>query len=104
MAVIQGIKAPYAVSYCFNYTLTGAAATTPPCGFNLNEVVPGEFTLDFGFDVHDRFFSTTLECCFSYGVAPLYLARPGVNQPTVVTVFTWDGSNSQPYEASVVVY
>jgi len=103
MAVIQGIKAPYTISYCFNSTLSGAAATTPPCGFTLSEVQPGEFVIDFGFNVSDRFFSTTLECCFSYGVAPLYLAR-GITGSTKVTLFTWDGNTTQPYQASLLVY
>jgi len=41
---------------CFNSTLPGAAATTPPCGFNI--VDPPEFYgrgIDFGFQVDDRF-------------------------------------------------
>jgi hypothetical protein len=103
MAVIQGIQAPYTILYCFNSTLSGAAATTPPCGFTLSEVQAGEFIIDFGFDVSDRFFSTTQECCFSYGVAPLFLGRGGTGS-TSVYLFTWDGSNTQPYQASLLVY
>ena len=100
MVVIQGIKAPYTIPNCFNSTLAGAAATTPPCGFTLAEVQPGEFTVGLGFEVDDRFVSATLECCFSYGVAPVYVSKSGND----LTVFTWDGSNSQPYQASVLVY
>ena len=100
MVVIQGIKAPYTIPNCFNSTLGGAAATTPPCGFTLAEVQPGEFTVGFGFEVDDRFVSATLECCFSYGVAPVYVSPSG----TDLTVFTWDGSNTQPYQAAVLVY
>jgi hypothetical protein len=100
MVVIQGIKAPYTIPNCFNSTLGGAAATTPPCGFTLAEVQPGEFTVGFGFEVDDRFVSATLECCFSYGVAPVYVSPSG----TDLTVFTWDGSNTQPYQASVLIY
>jgi hypothetical protein len=102
MAVIQGVNAPYSISYCFNSTLSGAAATTPPCGFILSELQPGEFIIDFGFDISDRFFSTTLECCYTSGVAPLYLARgPG---STSVFLFTWNGATTQPYQASLLVY
>ena len=36
-------------------------------------------------------------------VAPLYLAR-GATWSTAMTVFTWGGSNSQPYQASVLVH
>jgi hypothetical protein len=100
MVVIQGVKAPYTIPNCFNSTLGGAAATTPPCGFTLAEVQPGEFTVGLGFEVDDRFISATLECCFSYGVAPIYASPSGSN----LTVFTWDGSNSQPYQASVLIY
>ena len=41
---------------CFNSTLAGAAATTPPCGINV--VDPPLFYgrgIDFGFQVDDRF-------------------------------------------------
>jgi hypothetical protein len=100
MVVIQGIRAPYTIPNCFNSTLAGAAATTPPCGFTLAEVQPGEFTVGLGFEVDDRFVSATLECCFSYGVAPVYVSKSGND----LTVFTWDGSNSQPYQASVLIY
>jgi hypothetical protein len=100
MVVIQGIRAPYTIPNCFNSTLAGAAATTPPCGFTLSEVQPGEFTVGLGFEVDDRFVSATLECCFSYGVAPVYVSKSGSD----LTVFTWDGGNTQPYQASVLVY
>jgi hypothetical protein len=46
---------PYTIVRCFNSTLTGTAATTPPCGFNLLEQGPGVFTVSFGFEVDDRF-------------------------------------------------
>src|ERR1700691_1939360 len=100
MAVVQGLNTPYIITRCFNSTLGGAPATTPPCGFTLAEVQPGEFTVGFGFEVDDRFVSATLECCFSYGVAPVYVSPSG----TDLTVFTWDGSNTQPYQAAVLVY
>lgn len=40
---------------CFNSTLTGAAATTPPCGFTTAYFGPGSYSVDFGFDVSSRF-------------------------------------------------
>jgi hypothetical protein len=41
---------------CFNSTLAGAAATTPPCGFNVVDP-PLDYGrgIDFGFQVDDRF-------------------------------------------------
>jgi hypothetical protein len=44
---------------CFNSTLSGAAATTAPCGFTFTRVSEGSYTIDFGFKVDDRFLSAT---------------------------------------------
>jgi len=52
---VNTAQPPYTIQRCFNSTLTGAAATTPPCGFNLLEQGPGVFTIDFGFEVDDRY-------------------------------------------------
>lgn len=52
--------APYNIVNCFNSTLMGAAATAPPCGFTLTELGPGNFTIDVGFEVDDRFVSATV--------------------------------------------
>lgn len=56
---VNTAQAPYTIQRCFNSTLNGTAATTPPCGFNLLEQVPGVFTIDFGFEVDDRFVNAT---------------------------------------------
>jgi hypothetical protein len=47
------------IATCFNSTLSGAAATTPPCGFAQTKNNVGDYTIDFGFEVDDRFFSLT---------------------------------------------
>ena len=47
------------VAYCFNSTLAGAAATAPPCGITFSIVGTGDYVIDFGFEVDDRFFSIT---------------------------------------------
>jgi len=47
------------ISKCFNSTLSGTAATTPPCGFTLDRVGAGDYIINFGFQVDDRFFSVT---------------------------------------------
>jgi hypothetical protein len=60
MVYVNGQDSPYSIIRCFNSTLMGAAATTPPCGFNLSELQIGWFTLDFGFEVDDRFLSATI--------------------------------------------
>jgi hypothetical protein len=43
---------------CYNSTLSGAAATTPPCGFQFT-LNTGDYLFDFGFQVDDRFLSVT---------------------------------------------
>jgi hypothetical protein len=52
---VNAAQAPYTIQRCFNSSLNGTAATTPPCGFNLIEQGPGVFTINFGFEVDDRF-------------------------------------------------
>jgi len=44
---------------CFNSTLSGAAATTPPCGFLFGILGTGDYLFDFGFEVDDRIYSVT---------------------------------------------
>jgi len=44
---------------CFNSTLSEAAATTLPCGFSKDKTGVGDYIVDFGFQVDDRFFSLT---------------------------------------------
>ncbi len=46
------------VPRCFNSTLAGAAATTPPCGFAVNKTGVGDYIVVFNFEVDDRYFST----------------------------------------------
>jgi hypothetical protein len=45
------------VATCFNSTLIGAPATVKPCGFSFTKAGVGDYILDFGFQVDDRFFS-----------------------------------------------
>ncbi len=46
---------------CFNSTLSGAAATTPPCGFTVIDSFVGDHVFDLGFQVDDRFLSATVQ-------------------------------------------
>jgi hypothetical protein len=45
--------------HCFNSTLSGAAATTPPCGFSVIEKFEGDYVFDLGFQIDDRILSST---------------------------------------------
>jgi hypothetical protein len=47
------------VTRCFNSQLPAAVASTPPCGFIEGEPTTGNVTIDFGFQVNDRFVSVT---------------------------------------------
>jgi hypothetical protein len=47
------------IALCFNSTLSGAPATTPPCGFTFHIFGAGDYMIDFGFQVDDRFLSAT---------------------------------------------
>jgi hypothetical protein len=47
------------ITSCYNSSLTGAAATTPPCGFTETTLGTGAYNIDFGFQVSDRFISVT---------------------------------------------
>ena len=47
------------IAICFNSTLIGAPGTIPPCGFTFHAWGVGDYTVDFGFEVDDRFVSTT---------------------------------------------
>jgi len=44
---------------CFNSTLSGASATTPPCGIGFDIAGPGEYTFFFDFQIDDRILSLT---------------------------------------------
>jgi hypothetical protein len=101
MVVIQGVTAPYTILYCFNSTLSGAAATTPPCGFTLTEDYPHYFTINFGFDVSNRFYSTAQECCLG---STLYVTRGGAGS-TSVGLYASDGpTGPYAFRASLLVY
>jgi hypothetical protein len=60
MVFVNTAQPPYTIQRCFNSTLIGSAATTPPCGFNLLETGEGVFNLDFGFEIDDRFVSANV--------------------------------------------
>ncbi len=102
MVYLNGLNAPYKIVECFNSALSGAAASTPPCGLNLEEVAPGEFTIDFGFEIDDRFFLGTLNAWSSGGAVVLQI------QPDTANVLFIDctsgGGNYAPFSAYIFVF
>lgn len=48
------------IQRCFNSQLPGSQATTVPCGMNYTYIGLGKYTIDFGFQVDDRFLQATI--------------------------------------------
>lgn len=74
------------IASCFNSALSGTAATTPPCGFLSDKPGAGDYILDFGFEVDDRFFSVTQAgspcCVYSYNVCTANIGVGCNHSPT----------------------
>lgn len=49
------------IKRCFNSQLAGSQASIVPCGITFSYNVAGEYNLDFGFEVDDRFASLTMQ-------------------------------------------
>jgi hypothetical protein len=97
MVYVNALAAPYNIIACYNSTLAGAAASTPPCGLILTEDSIGFFDINFGFKVSDRFLMTTLEG--SYGPVQLnaFPSNTSENAATVACLSGGNGANCQYY-------
>jgi trimeric autotransporter adhesin len=95
MAFVNALQAPYSIIGCFNSALTGAAATTPPCGINFTEDAQGigYWDFDLGFEVHDRFVSASISATLVSDGAVMIQASPQYwrDPTTVVKVLTYKG-------------
>ena len=99
MVEVNPFFATPSIDACFNSTLAGAAATTPPCGIDLEAIQAGIFTLTFNFEVDDRFYSTQLIDAFG---TYLQLLKDG---PSTLETATWDFSgNLKAAEYQLIVY
>lgn len=78
----------YIITRCYNSTLTGSAAITPPCGFTLNHFTAGGYGLDFGFDVTNSFVSLA-GGIFGQANGGLYYQRKGGRAPTTIDIRTY---------------
>ncbi len=47
------------ITRCFNSQLNALSASIPPCGFSEGEPSTGHVTIDFGFEVDDRFYTAS---------------------------------------------
>jgi hypothetical protein len=101
MVVVNGQAAPYTIVSCFNSTLSGAAATTPPCGFTLTEFAPGEFETNFGFQVSDRFWAGTV---YAFQSGPKIITlTPSAPDTLFSTTYDLSG-NFVGYYFHIIVY
>jgi len=98
MLSLQGYQAPYAITACFNSFLAGSAATTPPCGFNLTENGPGDFSVDFGFLIYDRFAVATPT--LTDGNCTMYADLNG----TIGEFRCFAGTSPTPFQAYIVIF
>jgi hypothetical protein len=103
MVFVNAFQAPYNIIACYNSTLAGAAASTPPCGFNLTEDAVGIFDINFGFKVSDRFLMTTLENSYVTGSIQLY-ASPSSNSANAATVQCLSGTSGTNCQYYLLVF
>jgi hypothetical protein len=93
---------------CFNSTLTGAAATTPPCGFAMDKTGVGDYIVVFNFEVDDRYFSINQAGVPQFIAAVCTSAESGnicnhAVSPVQAEVTVWDSGFSVYADSSVCV-
>ncbi len=77
---------------CYNSQMSGTAISTPPCGFTLTNPSAGEWYINFGFDISQRFAAAS-SFYYNYGVSVGYGpdASTGLDNHTIgVAVFETD--------------
>jgi len=93
---------------CFNSTLSGAAATTPPCGFLFDITGVGDYIFDFGFEVDDRIYSVTpaqqQETVSACGNVDGNCNNTLTNNQVEVTVFNDTGNDFNDAKIHLIVY
>ena len=88
---------------CYNSTLTGTAATTPPCGFTITGTSNG-IEIDFGFEVDDRFLSMNLQRCSCGTEVPIWLATPESTNVISVAVYQAGTATQIPAQWHIIVF
>jgi len=108
MIVINGLETTPSIVHCFNSTLSGSAATTPPCGFTTGRECncAGSVYINFGFEIDDRFWSVTADDYGnggSGGIVANAFANPYRNTDLVVDTYI-NGGGPQNIDFRVVIY
>ncbi len=110
LVTVNGDSAPYKILRCFNSTLPGSSASTPPCGFNLLEQQYAVFNIDFGFEVDDRFWSVSAEGYFTGGdngaiIANAFADTGALGKNSILQVSTYtDSGNYQGTQFTVAIF
>ena len=92
------VDANSSINRCFNSTLTGAAATTPPCGIDLEHPETGVYNLNFNFEVDDRFYTTQI----LYDSTLALVINRGTNSLQVLSYFAVGDLEDSLYQ--LIVY
>lgn len=97
------------IAYCFNSTLSGPAATTPPCGFTPTRFNTGDYQIDFGFQVDDRFFSVggaggVDTICTDTNAAPTCAGTTVNANQAEILLRTWTGGQLFDSKFYLIVY
>jgi hypothetical protein len=88
-----------AITRCYNSQATGAAVTTAPCGITIVHNLQGDNTLDFGFQMSDRFVQVSVVNVNGGYLGAMQYAGSAATQLGVVTFVTdytgsgFDGGN-----------
>jgi hypothetical protein len=91
------------LSRCYNSTLAGAAATTPPCGFTVTATSLG-ININFGFEVDDRFLAMNLQRCSCGSETPIWFATPQSTDVIGVDVLQAGTSSPIPAQWHLIVF
>jgi hypothetical protein len=67
---------------CYNSQTSGSAVSTPPCGFTLTNPAAGNWYINFGFDVSQRF-AVASSRYSNYGISLGYSSDTGLNNNTL---------------------
>jgi hypothetical protein len=94
---------------CYNSQASGAAVSTPPCGFTFTRISVGGYNIDFGFQVNDRFVMFTPVLTFDDSAAVVVnqcntgqtLCPATANQLPVLTFYT---NNSVKTDTQFLVF
>jgi hypothetical protein len=100
MMYVNAEHPPYKIERCFNSSLIGSQATTPPCGINFTELNLGLWAFDFAFQIDDRYYSATLAHSDDFST----IIRAIAISPNRLVVNTSDDVDGQSATFTVLIF